>query len=172
MKRGNTFISAGSNYFLRFFHGEGWLKSFQLPISLKQFPAEWQLNARYVCLSALEAEASVPMGVCGAPFAWPSSALDRQYLSKQKVYHWIGKACQESCEDYWPATVREKGVVFLAGKTWAQGKSTRKQLSNEAELPISTKELNPNLTGIKPKPFFTPPASQGCYGQVTSGETV
>lgn len=24
-----------------------------------------------------------------------------------------------------------------------------------------------NLTWIKPKPFFTPPAAQGCYGQVT-----
>lgn len=103
-----------------------------------------------------QAKASVPMEVCGAPFAWPSSALDRQYLSKHRVYHWTRKGCQQSCEDYWPATAREKGVELLAGKTWAQGKSPHKHLSNEAELPISTKP-----TGIKPKPFFTPPAAQG-----------
>lgn len=83
------------------------------------------------CRHLKQAKASVPVGLCGTPFAWPSSALDRQYLSKQRVCHWIGKACQQSCEDYWPAMVCEKGVEFLAGKTWAQGKSTCKQLSNE-----------------------------------------
>lgn len=35
------------------------------------------------CQHLKQAKASVPMGVCGAPFAWPSSALDRQYLSKE-----------------------------------------------------------------------------------------
>lgn len=78
------------------------------------------------------------MGFWGAPFGWPLSALDRQYLSKKRVYRLTGKVCQQPCEYRWSATVCKKSMELLVAKSSAWGKSARKQLPNETQPPIST----------------------------------
>lgn len=111
------------------FPEEGWLKSFQLPILLKQFPAEQQLNARrMLSLSVFGVSQGFgPNGLLGAHFAWPlQSAFDRHYLPKSKAYRLIRKVCQQSRADCWPATVCKKSVELLVGNSSAQGKSARK----------------------------------------------